>query len=296
MSWPRTCSAITEASRAGSTVSARKQDTTKRWEQSIAGGAHTWSPSKPVISWPQAGPRRSRRRRRTPEPRAGQHRDRQATPIWPQPQRGRARVRPRQAQAARDSARRRRSRSAAAAPCAPSRRWPAAIAVTVLAVLLVTGDDDGDDRRAGNPAPAPAEPERRARAAGRGPPGRRVRSTTWPRRDAYTVVVSVSRATGPRPPRHARAAPPSWASAPGCSSRATIRTCPPAGWSASWACTTRGAGPSRRLAGFATRAWRGRRTSGASAARAPERARQRPRARRKLSMMIAWSGLPYGLS
>ena len=40
---------------ANQTVSARKKNTTERWERSIAGGPHKWSPSQPV--WPQAGDR-----------------------------------------------------------------------------------------------------------------------------------------------------------------------------------------------------------------------------------------------
>ncbi len=193
--------AIADGNAPRSTVTARKEDTTKRWEQSIASGAHTWSPSKPVISWPQP---QNEEEVQAPEPEPISNPSAQAAPIWPQPNAG-------EVESDLGKPKKTKRRKQSGAPGRGRGTWRAvaalatAIAVAVLTVFLVTGDDNGGGQRASDPAQAPADADRKP-----APPAKDRAATpalaTWPQRDAYTVVVSVSsgdRAAAAAPARRA---------------------------------------------------------------------------------------------
>ncbi|HYI38502.1 MAG TPA: serine/threonine-protein kinase [Thermoleophilaceae bacterium] len=189
--------AITNTGAPRSTVSARKEDTTKRWEQSIAGGAHTWSPSQPVISWPQP----EEDEPKPPEPEPVSEQAAVAPPVWPQPHQDapESDLGKPKAKKAKKAKQPKKARGAGSPKPTAKRRGglrvvaalAAAAAVAVLVAVLVTGDDDGDQQRAANPSPPPAErDEAPARPADDAPETPKLIS--WPRRDAYTVVVAVS--------------------------------------------------------------------------------------------------------
>ena len=178
----------------GSTVSARKRDTTQRWEESIAGGAHEWSPSKPVITWPQAGSEQVTGAA-PPESAAPDDEAPAEEPVeWPQP-----------------------PHDDDDTPAAPGGKAPgggaaknvaralaglvALAAVVGLIALALSGDDDSDSGSGNDNPPAKAEGE----PGPSNPPAPREAGalTAWPRRDAYTVVIFVG--TGSRAPAEARA-------------------------------------------------------------------------------------------
>ncbi len=204
----------------GSTVSARKRDTTQRWEESIAGGAHEWSPSKPVITWPQAGsqevkgaappesaaPDAEAETEEPPEwPQAGSKDvagaappesaapNAEATteepPEWPQPPHDDDTPAPPGGKAPGGGAAKNVARVLAG--------LVALAAVVGLVALALSGDDDSGSGSADRP---PARADRKPPAPA---PREAGALTSWPRRDAYTVVIYVG--TGNRAPAEARA-------------------------------------------------------------------------------------------
>ena len=171
------------------TVSARKKDTTLRWEQSIAGGAHKWSPSNPVTTWPEAGsddvtavdPA-------VAEPAAagegagdGDSHDALSWPQPPHPQEKEAPAAP---------------PSKPREPSSPGRgrkvfaRVLAGLVAVGTAVALVVLLSDGDDSDApSRPAAADSAPPAKTPSTGGTSANELV---PWPRRNAYTAVISVS--------------------------------------------------------------------------------------------------------
>ena len=179
----------------GSTVSAQKQDTAQKWEQSIAEGAHQWSPSKPVIQWPQAGSDEVAAATPPASAAATQgHDPAAAAPEWPQPHLadtppsdGGDHAGPTSGV----SAGKRAARALAGL---------AAIAAVAGLVALVVFKDD-NPASSGDKSSQPAKPRPAAPApAPSSPTGALI---AWPRRDAYTVVVYV--ASGNRAQARARA-------------------------------------------------------------------------------------------
>lgn len=161
----------------------RKANTTQRWKESIEGGAHQWSPSKPVITWPQAGsPEVTAVPPTEPVEPAGEATS--AGPVdWPQP--------PHDDDEKNDGhppVRRPRSGGRTAARILGGLVALAAVG-GLIALLVAGGDDDSKSSKADAPASPPPADQRPERPARKSPAGG---LATWPKRDAYTVIIFVS--------------------------------------------------------------------------------------------------------
>jgi serine/threonine protein kinase len=142
-----------------------KEHVVSRWENSIAAGMGSWSPSSPVTAIPEPGPPRERDEAETPRTAAWAP---QATPAKPRPP-------------APPGAGRKRGRLAALAV--------GLVAVVALAIVLLSGggsDDKSTKKKASTPPPATSQPAK----APEGPPKGRI--VSWPARDGYTAVIYVS--------------------------------------------------------------------------------------------------------